>query len=313
MVSMSTADTLLNAAATSASSLTLPPALPGFRVTFSWTASVSLSWVEEYVNTMDVVARFAQDPWESLLLTPMQQEVSSSNFKSMLQIDIGSREVWNKYLLAALYKAGFYFADPQRGKHNLYVWIYIGNYQAGKLVYDLKGVDSDAANSTYLLIDSDLAKKISTSPSERLSDPTLASTSGLSARRSGWASDPDDQRLRIHYEFQGRSLSPVNVFTTFLDAMVTAAQYDGNEPGARLTALSASRQVSMRVSSILLTWTDLKKALMVLWKFVVVNYKEPDLMIWEDLNFTIYDGDTFLGQGAVAMAAPKAAAVAEAR
>ena len=299
-------------AATSASSLALIPSLPGFRVTFSWTASVSLRWVEEYVNTMEAVARFAQDPWEGLL-TQMQQEFSNSSFKSLLQIEIGPREVRNKYLLAALYKAGLYFADPQHGKHNLYVWIHVGNYQVGSLVYNLKGAPSDAANSTYQLTDSDLTKGTSTSPSERLSDPTLASTSGLSAQRSGWASDPDDPRLRVHYEFQDRYLSPVSAFTTFLDAMVTAAQHDGTEPGARLTAFSADRHVSMRVTSILLTWTDLKKALMVLWRFVLVNYKELDLMVFADIDFTIYDGDTFLGQGAVAMTAPKAAAVAEAR
>ena len=261
---------------------------------------------------MEVVARFAQDPWEALLI-PMQQEFSSPRFQSLLQIYIKFPEFRNKYLLAALYKAGLSIAGPQHGQHNLYVWIRVGNYQVARLLYDLKGVEGDAVNGTYLSVDSNLTKIISTSPSEQLSDPAIAYTSGFSARRSGWASDPDDQRLRIHYEFQGRDLSPTNVFTTFLDAMVTAAQHDGNEPGARLTAFSADRHVSMRVSSILLTWTDLKKALMVLWQFVVVNYVNPDLMIWEDIDFTIFDGDTFLGQGAVATTARAASAVAEAR
>ena len=98
--------------------------------------------------------------------------------------------------------------------------------------------------------------------------------------------------------------------------MITAAQHNGNEAGARLTAFSADRHVSMHVSSILLTWTDLKKALMVLWRFVVVDYVNPDHMLWDDISFTIYDGDTFLGQGAVeysATNAPTASTVAEAR
>ena len=261
---------------------------------------------------MEVVARFAQEPWEALLI-PVQQEVSSPRFRSMLQIYIESPEFRNKYLLAALYKAGLSISGPQHDRHNLYVWIRVGKYQVARLLYDLKGVEGDAANSTYLSVDSNLTRIISTSPSGQLSDTTVASTSGLSARRSGWASDPDDQRLRIHYDFQGRALSPTNVFTTFLDAMVTAAQHDGNEPGARLIAFGADRHVTMRVWSILLTWTDLKKALMVLWKFVVVNYVNPDLMIWEDINFIIYDGDTFLGEGAIATTAHAASAVAEAR
>lgn len=273
---------------------------------------MSLSWVEEFVNTMEVVARFAQNPWDALL-TPIQQKVSSPRFQSLLQIETGSREIRNKYLLAALYKAGLSIAGPQRGRHNLYVWIYVGNYQVGSLIYDLKGVEGDAANSTYLLIDSNFTKIISTSPSRQVSDPAVVSTTRLSARRSGWVSDPDDQRLRIHYEFQGRQLAPTNVFTTFLDAMVTAAQHDGNEPGARLTAFSANRHVSMRVWSILLTWTDLKKALMVLWQFVVVNIANLDLMRWEDVDFTMYEGDTFLGQGDITMTAPAVSAVAEAR
>ena len=264
---------------------------------------------------MEVVARFAQDPWDALLI-PTQQAVSSPRFKSLLQFEIGSRGIRNRYLLAALYKAGLSVAGPQRGQHNLYVWISVGNYPAGRLLYDLKGAEGDAANTTYQMMDSNLTQIGSTSPSEQLSDPAVASTSGLAARRSGWASDPDDPRLRIHYEFEGRGISPTNVFTTFLDAMVTAAQHYGNEPGARLTAFSADRHVSMRVSSILLTWADLRKALMVLWKFVLVNYANPDLMIWEDINFTIYDGDIFLGQGAVtysATTAPAGSAVAEAR
>ena len=260
---------------------------------------------------MEVVARFAQEPWDALLI-PIQQEVSSPRFQSMLQIYIKAPEIRTKYLLAALYKAGFSIAGPQHDQHNLYVWIRVGNYQVGRLLYDLKGVEGDAANRTYLSMDSNLTKIISTNPSEQLSDPAIAFTNGLSARRSGWASDPDNQRLRIHYEFQGRQLSPSNVFTTFLDAMVTAAQHDGNEAGARLTAFSAERHVSMRVSSILLTWTDLKKALMVLWRFVVVNYANPDLMVWEDIDFTIYDGDTFLGQGGIATTTTTRA-VAEAR
>ena len=261
---------------------------------------------------MEVVARFAQDPWDALV-TPMQQKVSSPRFRSLLYIETGPREFRNKYLLAALYKAGLSVADPHRGQHNLNVWIYVGNFQVGRLLYDLKGVEGDAANSTYLLIDSNLTKITSTSPSEQVSDPVAASTIGLSARRSGWVNDPDDQRLRIHYELQGTQLSPTNVFTTFLDAMVTAAQHDGNEPGARLTAFSANRHVSMRVWSILLTWTDLKKALMVLWQYVIVNYANPDLMIWEDVDFTMYEGDTFLGQGEITVIAPAASAVAEAR
>ena len=265
---------------------------------------------------MEAVARFAQDPWESIIIA-MQRQVSSLHFKSMLQIDIDSRrEFRNKYLLAALYQAGRSFAEPELGQRNLYVWIHVGNYQLGRLLYDLKGVESGAANSTYLPMDSNLTKIISTSPSEQVSDPAVPSTSGLSSRRSGWVSDPDNRRRRIHYEFQGRQISPVNVFTTFLDAMVTAAQYDGNESGARLTAFSADRRVWMHVSSILLTWTNLKTALMILWQKVVVNYANPDLMTWEDIDFTIYDGDTFLGQGAMAYyakTAPAASAVADAK
>ena len=262
---------------------------------------------------MEAVARFAQDPWESIVIAK-QQEVSSPHFKSLLQIDTGTYAMRNKYLLEALYKVGRSFAEPMRGLHKLYVWIFVGNHQVGRLLYDLKGVEGGAANRTYLPMDSNLTKMISTSPSEQVSDPAVASTSGLSSRRSGWASDPENPRLSIHYEFQGRDMAPTNVFTTFLDAMVTAAQYDGNEDGARLTAFSADERVSMRVSSILLTWTDLKKALMVLWRFVIVNYVNPDLMIWEDLIFTIYDEDTlFLGQGSMAYSAKTAPAASEAK
>ena len=262
---------------------------------------------------MEVVARFAQQPWDAHLIQ-MHQVVSSPRFQSLLQIDIYSRGIRNMYLLAALYKAGFNVAGPHRRRNNLYVSINVRLQQGvGRLLYDLKRVEGNAANSTYLSVDSNLTKLISTSPSEQLADPVVASTSGLSDRRSGWASDPDDQRLRIHYEFQGKDLSPSNVFTTFLDAMIMAAQHNGNEPGARLIAFGADRRVSMRVSSILLTWTDLKKALMVLWQFVVVNYANPDLMIWGDVDFTIYDRDTFLGQGSIATTAPAASAVAEAR
>ena len=273
---------------------------------------MSLPWFEEYVTTMEAMGFFAQGPWDAPR-TQMRRKFFAPHFQSLLQIETGIVEVRNKYLLAALYKAGLSIAGPNRGQHNLNVWIYLGNYEVGKLQYQLKGVEGDAANSTYLLMDSNLTKITSTSPSEQISDPAVASTGDLSAPRSGWVSDPNDQRLRIHYEFQGRQLSPTNVFTTFLDAMVTAAQSDGNEPGARLTAFSVNRQVSMRVWSILLTWTDLKKALMVLWQYVVVNYANPSLMRWEDLDFTIYEGDTFLGQGDITMSAPAAPTVAEAR
>ena len=137
------------------------------------------------------------------------------------------------------------------------------------------------------------------------------------SRGSDWAKDTDALQCRIQYEVQSVHIAPSSMFTAFPEAIVIAAQHEGDEPGASIVACDTSRRAAIVArrdpAESNLTWNDLEQASGVLWRKVVVAY-DTDSPIREGVLFSIYARCKRIGEGCVvgysSLIPPPAVAVA---
>ncbi|CAD6580935.1 MAG: hypothetical protein ASARMPREDX12_000308 [Alectoria sarmentosa] len=295
--------------ANNASTLTAitPPA--GFAMRYTWDRSVSLRWIEEYVNTIEAMIRCARTPWDGFIVTS-RGEISSPDFRSRLEVGVLRAQLQTKHLVSGLYEAGITIAaseDHGTRDFKLYAGIVLDNRPIGWLLYDIKRprLDRAATNSTVRLNGSDLSHDLSTNPPEEQS-PDSDSPTPLSTRRSGWVSDLADPKFKIYYESNGQSLTPSCVWTAFLDGFATAAQHDNDGSDADISARSSDRSVSINVhgdaDAASFTWGNVKTTLKVIWREVVIGYRKgPDRQLWEDMTFLIYYEGKRVGEGYIVL------------
>lgn len=239
----------------------------------------------------------SQIPWNTFLEENPGQS-TSPDFRSRVRIQRLRDTLQAKHVISALYEVGLEMGATL-AKDQLYAGIVLNNRPIGFLRYEIKppGLEDGAVNGTDLPGSNDATKNLSTT----LTEPSLSVSSALSARRSGTATNPADPRFRIEYEFDGIVANNAAVFSAFVDAIATAAQYDNDLPGGEVAAWSSDRSVSIVMrrdkDTVTFTWGDVKSALTVLWRQIIIGYRSTRSPAWEDVTFLIfYDGRT-IGEG----------------
>lgn len=266
---------------------------------FTWDHNVPLRWFEVFVNTIEGLLGYCHFDWDGLLAnTPTTS--TSPFFRSRMTIRPLHDELRVKYTISALYKTGFAMATTQRSK--LYAGIVVNNRPIGFILYELKPprLEDGAFNGTDLLSGNDNAiQTLSTT----LSKKSSSTSSALSARRSGTAKLPRDHRFEVYYEFEGTPVPQAAIFAAFVEAIATAAQHDDDLPGGELFARSPDHvgSVVMRRDARIatFTWGDVKNALDVLWRQIIINYANPEEAAWEDMAFLISYNGGAIGEGFV--------------
>lgn len=286
-----------------ASSLAMIKPPEGFQLSITWDARVKLSWYEDYVNTMEAMIAYAKQPWNGFA-GQLPNIISSPWFDSKLEIGRIRSELQIKHIIAALYATGVTIG-ARRGPDTfkLNAKIILHGRQVGWLLYSLKRLNPDGytINNTVLLGGGYSNNTLSTSISEQSSNPLVALHSGLSVRRSGWVTDRSDSNFKVHFQCEGTSISASRVFTAFLDGLATAAQHDNDETGAEMLVHSVENHVSIVMykdpGAATFTWGDLKSALALIWREIVVGYQGSEGSSWEDMNFGIFYKKKKIGEG----------------
>ncbi len=266
---------------------------------FTWDHNVPLQWFEVFVNTIDGLLGFSRFDWDSLLVNA-PTIITSPDFWSRMTIRPLQNELRVKHVISALYETGFAMATSQRSK--LYAGLVVNNRPIGFILYESTPpqLEGGASNGTDLLSGNDNAiQTLSTT----LSKNSSSTSSALSARRSGTAKLPEDPRFEVYYEFQGRPIPQAAVFAAFVEAIATAAQHDDDLIGGELYAQSPDHEGSLIMrrdpSTATFTWGDVKNALGVLWRQVIINYDNPATAQWEDTLFLIYYKGRVIGDGSI--------------
>ena len=204
-----------------------------------------------------------------------------------------------KYAVSAVYEIGLTMATTA-AKDKLHAEIIFKNRPIGFIQYDFKPpqLEDGAFNGTDLLGGKNNAiQTLSTIPSA----PPSSTSSTLSARRSGTAKNPQDPRFEIYYEFLGKPVNKSALFAAFVEAIAAAARHDDNLPGGELYARSPDLRVSIFMRrgarTATFTWGDVKNALAILWRQIIVNYATPHGAAWEDVMFLISYKGRAIGEG----------------
>lgn len=262
---------------------------------FTWDHNVPLRWFEVFVNTIEAMLVIAKSPWNDFVPKTIEDS-TSPNFVSRIQVGQLRDGLQAKHIISALYEVGLAMAATH-AKDTLYAGIVVNGRPIAFLRYGLKRTQLGVVpfNTTEVRAGNYAAKSLSASPSEQLSN-----SSALSARRSGTVVNPEDPRFEVTFEFDGTPAKESAVCVAFMDAIATAAQYDNEQPGGEITAWSSGREVSIIMhkdpSAATFTWGDVKTALAVIWREIIIGYNIEGGPVWEDVTFLIsYEGRTIGG------------------
>lgn len=259
-----------------------------------------LRWFEVFVNTIEGLLGFCHFDWDGLLVDAPTTSTSPF-FRSRMTIRPLHDDLGVKYVISALYETGFAMATTtQRSK--LYAGLVVNNRPIGFILYELNPpqLEDGAFNGTDLLSGNDNATQ---TLSTTLSKNSSSTSSALSARRSGTAKLPQDPRFEVYYEFQGKPIPQAAVFAAFVEAIATAAQHEDDLIGGELFARSPDHVGSLVMRrdarTATFTWDDVKNALDVLWRQIIIDYTNPGKAAWQDMLFLIYYKGRVIGDGAI--------------
>ena len=116
---------------------------------------------------------------------------------------------------------------------------------------------------------------------------------GFSSKlKSGTIVNPSDNRFTIDYELSDKAIDYPEIFTTFLDALASAAPRDKTETNAFVNAISHSGQTVLNIHGIdrlsKLTWSRLIDVVTMLWLRIFderAQYEMDFELYWEGEKF----------------------------
>ena len=191
-------------------------------------------------------------------------------------------------------------------KSQLYAGIVVDGRPIGWIRYELKRprLEDAPVNSTFLIDGSYSTRSLSTSLPNHSPNSSVSSASGLSVPRSGTVTDSDDPNFKVTYQFEGAKVESAAMFTAFVDAIATTARHGNDEIGGSVNSYSADRRMAINlfrdVECATFTWGDLKSALALIWRKVIIDYGGPMEPRWEDMTIVILYGDKIIGGGYIA-------------
>ena len=264
---------------------------------------MSLSWFEVFANTIEAMIRTAKAPWNAYV--EPEGDSTSQAFKSRIRLGQLRGPLQCKHIVSALYKIGLAMAATFH-KDQLYAGIVVDGRPIGWIRYELKSprLEDVPVNSTFFIDGSYSTRSLSTSLPNHSPKSSVSSASGLSVPRSGTVTDPDDPKFSVTYEFEGANVGSAAMFTAFADAIATTARYGNDEIGGSIISYSADRRMAIHlfrdVTSATFTWGDVKSALALIWRKVIIGSGGSTEPRWEDMTIVILYGDKIIGGGYIA-------------
>ena len=201
-----------------------------------------------------------------------------------------------KHIVAALYETGVKIASESK-YYRCLAMMDVGAVEGGNLTFrpvtPLAHDETWPLNSTHHVA---LAERI----------PTSRSNVTVGADISGSVLDPTDSKFELKYTFNGVRIKAAEIFTTFLDALASAAEHDNDATDAYVNGVGVSGDCTINMHELLgreLTWGQLVRALLILWEDVILGRapQNGNRARFEGLEFVfLYDG-VRMGEGFVWM------------
>ena len=236
--------------------------------------------------TIELLCILSNLPWEAKVFKAMKMaDINTDVILHPFPPSRGSRlEI--RYGVLGLYKMGMAIAQGNQF-YKLHASLYVKNLEVGW--FDLRPRPAKESNGGY-------------------SSPLLSvstNTTPITIPDSGKMIDPNDPKFVVAFTWDHVRIKPQDVYTLFLDAFAIAAPHNNNDPGAGISAArSASGDTVLSTWTVgengnaQMTWSRLKRALIVVWDFLIIGDvgRKPK---FEGISFDVaYDG-LKIGEGRI--------------
>ena len=201
----------------------------------------------------------------------------------------GTRRLQVKHGVQAIYEAGFALAEKpiERSGHapRLYAGLFVQNQQIGFMKWQRKTFPL-ASTSTKSIDMANLTTRL---------QPRQGAEQTHSLRKTGTIVDPSNRKFTIKYKVSEQDIYYPEIFSTFLDALATAAPNDKSATDAYVNAVSHTGDTVMNIHGTgprsTLTWLRLIEIVTALWSRIYQDHAHKE---WDFTMF--YDGVKF-GEG----------------
>ena len=269
--------------------LTAPAPPPGLSTHITFFEQTPLNPIEIFIIVIQSMVILVQQPYDAqafanlVIIGPRRVELGFELLRSVLQY---------KHVVAALYELSVKMASESR-YYRCLATMSVGAVEGGNLTFRPR---TPAVHDNHLSLNS-------THP-VALVEPSPGSRSNLTmgAEDSGSVSDPTDSKFELEYNFDGVRIKAADVFTTILDAIASAAEYDVDAVGAYVNGIGALGDCTINMHGLAgreLSWGHLIRALLILWEEVILrrSLQDSSRPRFEGLDFRLlYDG-VRIGEG----------------
>lgn len=242
---------------------------------------LSKSGWEHYLYHPVILA--ASQGTEEIVLSPLVQPPSPSEFKI-------KHAVWGLYDASVAISRRM--SDRPRFVPQAYTGLFLHGRLTGfyKMQHKTSSLDSVAANNTLRLFSS--YGNVNTT-----SDFTQGNDlHGTSLAHTETHIDDGDSKFKIRYTPDTTEIGAADLFTAFMDALATAAQFDNTATGAYVNAAAASGECAINVHgtglSSRFSWALLIQTLNVVYTQIIWPQKG-----WKGLDFDVIYNDLKVGEG----------------
>ncbi|KAL8783647.1 MAG: hypothetical protein Q9195_009321 [Heterodermia aff. obscurata] len=134
----------------------------------------------------------------------------------------------------------------------------------------------------------------------------VGASNGAQVQNSGNVRSSEDRELVVHYNYDGREVTPARMLTVFLHTMTFCAEHDEDELlGTSMVAFSADGFVRLRMDGVgqprapQLSWKLARLALRTMWSQIVMDIEGqlPEGLRWEAFSFILEYKGVRIGQG----------------
>ena len=241
--------------------ITAPTPPPGFNTQVSFDSSIQLRPLEVYICAVELMSVLSNMPWTAAITSSMV--VSGSRASTEIALNtfppppFADGRLQTRYAVLGLYEVCLAVAQGNRF-YEVDAGIYLGEEEMGWLTFRPKTLEGSTSHSLASTLDS-------------------VNTTAIMAD-SGKFADPKEEDFVITFSWDGVRIKAQDIFTTFLDAFAIAAPHNNTDLVAYIPAArSASGDMVLSTwaggtgPSDEMSWARLKRALILIWLFLITG------------------------------------------